>query len=416
MHAYRQAVRRELPAMTPEIRQGIQQGAAGLTVRQQVQARLLTQAPLFFWMAERLAAAVHTHSNFARILQTAKNGTRYFSLRSAPLAMAIQISKNRAFLIGMPEYNNLGDHAIAYAESRFFKNELPEYETVEITETAFQVHRRQIRQTLRPGDIVVLPGGGNLGNQYPDQEAIRRWVIRHCRKNRVIIFPQTMYFTPDEAGKREAEKTAAIYNAHPDLVLFAREKVSFAAMKQLFPRCRVMLVPDIVLSLQPEIPPVEREGIGICLRGDLEGRVTPGEFTRITAVCRECGGAVKHFDTCLADSILSAQREAALRQIWRKFAGCRVVVTDRLHGVIFAAITGTPCVAVGNYNHKVRGICEWIADLGYIRFVDRVADIPAALSSMPESGIFRYDPSHMAPLFAPISWQIRQLQNRKDDE
>lgn len=324
--------------------------------------------------------------------------------------------KNRAFLIGMPEYNNLGDHAVAYAESRFFQNELPEYETVEISESAFRAGRRRIRHALRPGDIAVLPGGGNLGNQYPDQEAIRRWVIRHCRKNRVVVFPQTMYFTPDEAGKREAGKTAAIYNAHPDLILFAREKVSLEAMKRLFPRCRVALTPDIALSLRPEIPTVEREGVGICLRGDLESRVTPEEFTRITAACREYGGSVKHFDTCLADSIPAAQREAALRQIWGKFAGCRLVVTDRLHGVVFAAITGTPCVAVGNYNHKVRGICEWIADLGYIRFVDRAADIPDVLPSMPEGGTFPYDPGRLAPLFAPIGRLIRQPETGTDNE
>ena len=28
----------------------------------------------------------------------------------------------------------------------------------------------------------------------------------------------------------------------------------------------------------------------------------------------------------------------------------KVVVTDRLHGMIFCAITGTPCVVFSNYN------------------------------------------------------------------
>ena len=35
--------------------------------------------------------------------------------------------------------------------------------------------------------------------------------------------------------------------------------------------------------------------------------------------------------------------------------------------MIFAAITGTPCLAFDNATHKVRGVYKWINKLDYIR-------------------------------------------------
>ena len=45
----------------------------------------------------------------------------------------------------------------------------------------------------------------------------------------------------------------------------------------------------------------------------------------------------------------------------------RLLITDRLHAMIFAAITGTPCLAFDNATHKVRGVYRWINKLDYIR-------------------------------------------------
>jgi len=42
------------------------------------------------------------------------------------------------------------------------------------------------------------------------------------------------------------------------------------------------------------------------------------------------------------------------------FSSSKLVVTDRLHGMVFAALAGTPCVVMGNCNYKVKGIYNWI--------------------------------------------------------
>ena len=40
--------------------------------------------------------------------------------------------------------------------------------------------------------------------------------------------------------------------------------------------------------------------------------------------------------------------------------------------MIFAAITETPCIAIGNYNYKVKGVYDWISELNYIYFVEDI--------------------------------------------
>ena len=41
----------------------------------------------------------------------------------------------------------------------------------------------------------------------------------------------------------------------------------------------------------------------------------------------------------------------------------------KIYGMIFAVITGTPCIVFGNYNHKVEKSYEWFKELPYIHFV-----------------------------------------------
>ena len=53
-----------------------------------------------------------------------------------------------------------------------------------------------------------------------------------------------------------------------------------------------------------------------------------------------------------------------------EFRKSKLVVTDRLHGMLFAAITGTPCIALGNSSGKVKGVYDWLTHLDYIQYVD----------------------------------------------
>ena len=58
------------------------------------------------------------------------------------------------------------------------------------------------------------------------------------------------------------------------------------------------------------------------------------------------------------------------------------MITDRLHGMIFAAITQTPCIVLDSLSHKLRGCYEWLKDLDYILFADSVDEIPAMMEKL----------------------------------
>lgn len=57
----------------------------------------------------------------------------------------------------------------------------------------------------------------------------------------------------------------------------------------------------------------------------------------------------------------------------QEFSTVRLVITDRLHGMVFSVITGTACIAFRNY--KIEGIYKWIEYLQYIQFRDSVEEI-----------------------------------------
>ena len=77
-------------------------------------------------------------------------------------------------------------------------------------------------------------------------------------------------------------------------------------------------------------------------------------------------------DTHIGNVRLDAQESRnELANIWFDFSKTGIAITDRLHGMIFCAITRTPCVAINNKNGKVKGVYErWLSRLNYIKLVD----------------------------------------------
>ena len=75
----------------------------------------------------------------------------------------------------------------------------------------------------------------------------------------------------------------------------------------------------------------------------------------------------------------------------QEFCSAKVVITDRLHGMIFAAITETPCIVFNNYNHKVEGTYQWIQYLPYIRFVNDVEDAEKHLHELLKIRYCKFD-------------------------
>ena len=277
-----------------------------------------------------------------------------------------EAQKGRFILFGSPEYNNLGDHAIAWAMKKFLKENFDDVEIVEITEKEILTNFNDAIQGITQHDVICLVGGGNLGNQYQDQRIIRNLAIKTFTKNKIVIFPQSIYYTKDVFGKNARKIDNKIFQKHPNLHIFARDYISKEIMESCFPKCKVYCTPDIVLSIKLEQSSQQRNGGLICLRNDVEGSLSNQEKNEIGALF----STYETIDTCLPKDINVFERESAILNLLDKIAKAEIVITDRLHGVIFCAITRTPCIVFNNYNHKIKGIMDWLTNNSQIRLCD----------------------------------------------
>ena len=283
-------------------------------------------------------------------------------------------------IFGTPNHGNLGDYAIYLAEKQLLAKHLPDCNIFGVNMTDFQHEVRALSGLLQKEDLLILTGGGNLGNQYMDDEKIRRETIVRFPDNRIVLFPQTMYFTEDAEGREEEKKTAEIYGGHKDLWLTARDEQSCRKMEQLFHR-EIRLLPDVVLTWKGRSWP-DKKGALLLLRNDVEGVLSPEQRKTVKEMLQPLYAFVEETDTDIEVgndlSCLDTELQKKLEQIGK----AALVVTDRLHGMIFAALMQTPCLVLSNYNHKVEETYKWLQELDYVKYAADWNELPQMLGEI----------------------------------
>ncbi|MBI6063036.1 polysaccharide pyruvyl transferase family protein [Clostridium perfringens] len=284
-------------------------------------------------------------------------------------------TKNKIFITLLPSHGNLGDHAIAYASNKFLEENFPEHQVIQLDMFEIYKYGKAIRKVLSKGDFIVIIGGGNMNNLYMHEEWTRRFVIKTFKNVPIISLPQTITFTNDNKGKIELNKTKKIYNNNNNLTIFARENKSYEIMKKTFKSNKVLENPDMVFYLEDLDlnKDFNRDGILVCLRNDKEAYIKSEDKESIINKLKSDYNKVKISDTVINKRVSVKTREEELFKLWSDFFSSEVVITDRLHGMIFAVITKTPCIVIRNNDHKIIGSYEWINDLNYIKLVENVS-------------------------------------------
>lgn len=366
----------------------------------------LFPAPLGFAYAlfifKTLAIVARRFRRIAKIARRAVNFARSVAQVAATFANARKGKSPRIIFVGSPLHGNLGDHAIALATLEFFKKHFNEHTVVEIPGARFvnlvkRIPSAILRLAFRGSDTVAICGGGFLGTLWLNEEEMVRDAIKFFQKNRTVIFPQTVFYEKTARGNEELARSREIYLSHKDLQIFLRDRsVNFA--RENFarePSPKICVAPDIVLSLDRSAPKFEREGALLCFRSDKEKTVRAGTLSQIESALETRGISVEKTDTVISHSVSEAAREVELERKFDEFRRARIVITDRLHGMIFATITGTPCIALNNSSGKVEGVWSlWLRDnFSYVKFVGTAEDVPAVLDEMLALGAQRYDAS-----------------------
>lgn len=280
----------------------------------------------------------------------------------------------KAILMGVPHHNNLGDTAIAIAEKKYIEENFSDYEYYEISEETLEQCIEKFKKYIDKNDIIFLHGGGNLGNEYLYIESARRKTVEQFKDNVILMFPQTMFFYDTEDGRKELQISRDIYASHRRLLMVARENVSFESMKKEFQDNIVIQTPDIVTYLNKTEEGEKREGVLLMLRNDCETNITETERSVMTEIVKKYYASVEYCDTARGEGIKQNEREKKLDNMLARYRKSELVITDRLHGMIFAAITSTPCIAIGNYNHKVKACAETLNHLNYIQYIESIDD------------------------------------------
>jgi len=294
-----------------------------------------------------------------------------------------EISSNPRFvIINTLDTDNLGDHAITISQKLYFSNHF-ENEVLEFPYSIASSHISAIKRYISEKDIIILTGGGYLNTFWPSSFEIISNILTVFKDNSVILMPQTIYFEDDEIKEKVLESTQKTFSAHKKLLLCAREEVSFKVIKECYPTCKALLLPDIAFSKLMVKPTKERKGIGVSLRYNSKGKenldlLNEKEYTHLLQLCSDIDDI---FITSQRDYSLNGyfnlrKRDNLVKGKLQEIANYKLFVTDYLHGSIFSMIAGTPCLSIANATGKSVNVYNtWLSQIAGVHMSSKPLDV-----------------------------------------
>ncbi len=301
-------------------------------------------------------------------------------------------------LFGWPNYQNAGDHFIWLGEKVLFKNRLGCNVLYECSP-----HTLDMRMVagLPPETVLVMQGGGNLGDLYVEDQLFREMIIAAFPNRRAIVMPQTVYFESREL----LEQSARLMMLHPDLHVMARDLDSLITLRSQMGLSNCYLhidsafaLQDIVTALLATMTAEPERDVVYLLRRDSEAA---GTVVLAEGATRYDWGPVNTWG-CLPLTLpesksIDLARDSFNGQFdaysWRKlcaavrlFSKGRRIVTDRLHGHILAIMMGKEHDFYDNSYGKNSGFYRtWTHVSPLVTFVGRMesATPSAAKSDRP---------------------------------
>lgn len=309
----------------------------------------------------------------------------------------------RILLLLSPDHSNIGDHMIELAEEKFLYDFLPnnlQKKIYEFTYSDWKVLKDKITKNVRDDDVILIHGGGYIGDFYPALETELIDVLHKFKRNPIIVFPQTIYFYNDSDCDKRLEELREAIHACEDFTLLARDKKSYEiainSLKMSKDNC--LLVPDIVTYCKyKNISNNRKKRIMLIMRNDKEricdnsrlAFLNDKEFANYELLSTDMHNVNNK-------SISVKRRNDIVGGKLKDISESSLVLTDRLHGMLFSAITGTPCIAFDNKSRKVSGQYEWIKYLPYIKQMNieqlSKKDVIDSLSKGKEDNIYTNDP------------------------
>ena len=297
------------------------------------------------------------------------------------------INKEDAFYFDYPMHLNVGDLLIYAGTEAFFK----EYNiNIRLRRCLQTFDINEVKKNITKNTTIICHGGGNLGDLYPLLQKLREELVINFPNNRIILLPQTGYFS----NQNEMKKSAAIFSAHKDCHLFARDLPTLELLKNFSDK--VILCPDMAHQLYGEFPlknkveSSEKNKLYF-LRKDIEASQLEKNIESTlptSAVVKDWDDIVTSNDIMYARIYSKLARisnishlsifKDKINDLWYKhtlniierarneFMKYDLVVTSRLHGHIFSCLLGIPNQVCDNsYGKNLGYYNQWTKDIDY---------------------------------------------------
>lgn len=291
----------------------------------------------------------------------------------------------RAALLDVPTHQNVGDSAIHLGTLALLRRARVRVCYACSIET---YSRATLARRLGDG-VILLSGGGSLGDLWPLHQQLREQVLADFPDARVIQLPQSLYFTEPAALTRA--RTA--FGAHRRLTLLLRDDRSLAAARHAFD-APSEVCPDLAFALGPLPRPVAPTARVVWLaRRDREAAPHAHAGAHPTFDWAAHRGSPLSRVERLGHRVTSSHpriepyahgplmRLGVIASRERVRGGCAMlaqgdtVITDRLHGHILSLLLGIPHAVLDNSYGKVRSFYEtWTRDAPIAQWAETPAD------------------------------------------
>ena len=261
---------------------------------------------------------------------------------------------------------------ILLSTKQFLENYFPDIKII-IIYTAETINNiNLIKNIINNEDIIIISGGGYFGlYEHIIREQVN--IIKNFPKNQILFFPCSIYV--NKVKKDEYSHFLDVFNHHHHLTFFIRDEVSYNISKALFQNSEIYKVPDIVTRLNLNFLnniTNNRSGILLILRNDelLLSQENRKFIKKITQ--KYFNNEIYQIDSNNFKIPFGSNRKNETINFIKLIRSKKLVITDRLHGMIFSIITDTPNIVFGNNYHKVESsYYSWFYNIPFCIFIKK---------------------------------------------
>lgn len=293
-----------------------------------------------------------------------------------------------------PYHNNIGDILIWQGEIEFLQ------------ELKYKCLDYASKDTCRfpklsEEVVILLHGGGNFGDLWQEHQAFRLKIIQAYPNNRIIIFPQTVYYQDEVMMRQDVQ----IMAEHDNLIICARDQKSYEILKKYFVNT-ILLLPDMAFCISYKTlgrwEKIPEQKTLVVKRGDKESVNISSLLERLSGVyeirdwpsmehqslilklfwklCRLQIRLIKYrisffvgtiLGKCVDICMLYGVKRGLIRKGVCFLTAYQTIYTTRLHVMILAVLLRKPIILLDNSYGKNYSFYEtWLYDLSEVKRID----------------------------------------------